>query len=269
MHLLINGINYHLDVSGQGSVLVLLHGFAGSSTDWMSVRQTLSAHATVIAPDLIGHGQTSAPHDPERYTMEHAFTDLLAILDVLNIGKIDLLGYSMGGRLALHLAHAAPQRIRRLILESASPGLADPAERTARITADEALANRIEREGIARFVEIWEQLPLFASQAHLPQALRDEQRTRRLRNLPHGLANSLRGMGTGRQRSLWGNLGELNIPTLLLTGELDPKFCAIGQEMVKLMPDARQMILPDAGHNLHLEQPQAFLKAVVRWLNIA
>jgi 2-succinyl-6-hydroxy-2,4-cyclohexadiene-1-carboxylate synthase len=264
MRLTINGIEYHLEQGGHGPPLLLLHGFAGSAADWLGVRNMLEAQYTVIAPDLIGHGRSAAPPDSQRYAMEQCVADLISLLDALQIAQTDLLGYSMGGRIALHLAYAAPKRIGRLVIESASPGLADPDERAARIAADEALATRIEREGIARFVEDWEQLPLFASQARLPQAVRAAQRARRLQQRPQGLANALRGMGTGIQRSLWDDLEQIHQPTLVLTGALDAKFCAIGREMAERLPHAQHRIVSDAGHNLHLEQPQVFAGFVMR-----
>ncbi len=266
MRLTINQNEYAIDVSGYGPPALLLHGFAGSSADWSMVTQMLTSEHTVIAPDLLGHGRSAAPPEPERYTMERCVADLLALLDALAIAQIDLLGYSMGGRIALHLAFAAPHRCRRLILESASPGLADPAERAARAADDEALAARIERNGIERFVDEWERLPLFASQSRLPQAVRDAQRARRLHNTPRGLASALRGLGTGRQRSLWDDLHRLQLPTLLITGALDPKFCAVGAAMAERISNAEHVIVLDAGHNLHLEQPQAFAEIVVRYI---
>ncbi|MEZ4863024.1 MAG: 2-succinyl-6-hydroxy-2,4-cyclohexadiene-1-carboxylate synthase [Caldilineaceae bacterium] len=238
--------------------LVLLHGFTGSSANWSPHVAALAAQRRVITVDLLGHGQTTVPADPLRYSMAASAQDLAALLAVIAPGPVELLGYSMGGRLALYVALTYPNQVQRLILESASPGLADAAARVARTQSDEALANRIEYEGIAAFVAMWEKLPLFATQASLPAAEQTQLHAQRLRNSAQGLANSLRGMGTGVQPSLWDALPRLQQPTLLLAGALDPKFSAIAAQMAQALPQATMAVVPDAGHTIHLEAPHAF-----------
>lgn len=262
----INGLSLALSRVGVGSPLLLLHGFTGSAAEWQELSASLAAEHTLLMPDLIGHGRSAAPSDPARYAMEHVVADLLQLLDHLGLAQVDLLGYSMGGRVALQLAMAAPSRVRHLILESASPGLNDPAERAARVVSDEALATRIEQEGLPWFVDYWAELPLFHSQALLPTATRAALRARRLQGSAHGYAASLRGMGTGRQSSLWGLLPTLQLPTLLISGALDAKYVAIGNEMAKLFPMATHTIVATAGHTIHLEQPELFAKLVLRFL---
>jgi 2-succinyl-6-hydroxy-2,4-cyclohexadiene-1-carboxylate synthase len=161
----------------------------------------------------------------------------------------------MGGRLALYLAVHHPGVVATLSLESASPGLKTERERRDRRATDEALAARIEREGIEAFVDYWEALPLWESQRGLPPKIRAAQRERRLANDPVGLANSLRGMGTGVQPSLWEALPGVNQPTSLLTGERDRKFTVIAEQMRAALPRATLASAPGAGHNIHLEQP--------------
>ncbi len=251
---------------GHGVPLLLLHGFTGSISEWAELIPALTPLRTVIAVDLIGHGRSPAPTDPARYTMERAVADLLALLDALGHERVEVLGYSMGGRVALQLAAAAPARVRGLILESASPGIADAAERAARVAADEGLAARIEQQGLAWFVDHWASIPLFASQAALPAEERAALRARRLRATATGYANSLRGMGAGRQTSLWAHLPQLAMPTLIISGEHDAKYVAIGAQMAAVMPGARQAVVPGAGHTVHLEQPRAFRDLVVGYL---
>src|SRR5262249_40601079 len=154
--------------------------------------------------------------EPARYRMEHAVADLTGLLDRLGIARAAWLGYSMGGRVALQLAVAQPARVAALVLESASPGIADPAERAARVRGDGALADFVAREGIGAFVARWEGLPLFASQDRLPSATRAALRRQRLANGPVGLANSLRGLGQGAQAPLCDELGSAEVPTLLV-----------------------------------------------------
>lgn len=252
--------------TGAGAPLLLLHGFTGSADEWDALLPSLTPLREVVAVDLIGHGRSPAPADPARYTMEAAVDDLLALLDRLGIARADVLGYSLGGRVALHLALAAPGRVGRLILESASPGIAEAGERAARAASDDVLAARIEREGLAWFVDHWGAIPLFASQAALPADERAALRERRLRGSASGYANSLRGMGAGRQASLWGRLPELAMPTLLISGQLDVKYVAINERMAGLTPRARHVCVAGAGHTVHLEAREAFAQLVVGFL---
>jgi 2-succinyl-6-hydroxy-2,4-cyclohexadiene-1-carboxylate synthase len=267
MHMRVNDITLYVEQSGAGLPLLLLHGFTGSAATWAPFLEQLGPHFRTLAPDLIGHGRSDSPADAERYSIERCVGDLLALLDLLQVERADVLGYSMGGRVALHLACAARERVGALVLESSSPGIADAAERAARVAADEALAESIERDGLAAFVDRWERLPLFASQAELPQELRARLHAQRLRNDPRGLANSLRGMGAGRQSSLWEQLATLDLPTLLIAGELDAKYTSLAGQMQALLPNARTAIIPRAGHTVHLERPQLFMENVLEFLS--
>jgi 2-succinyl-6-hydroxy-2,4-cyclohexadiene-1-carboxylate synthase len=240
-----------------------LHGFTGSAANWEHLFDQLALPAMqLIAIDMLGHGQSSAPEDPERYTMQHCQADILAVLTELGVvpGEAILLGYSMGGRIALYTAFS--HFFRALILESASPGLADPTERAQRRRSDTVLAASIERDGMASFVEHWEQLPLFASQSNLPEEIRQALHRQRLSNRVQGLANSLRGVGTGEQSDLHERLPSLTLPVLLIAGELDTKFCSIARQMEQQLPNARLQIVPGAGHTVHLEQPVLYAQLV-------
>jgi len=248
----------HVEQDGAGPPLLLLHGFTGSARSWDGVRSELREHAELIVPDLVGHGQSPAPDDAAAYTLDACARDLVALLDSLDIERAHVLGYSMGGRVALHLAVTAPERVQSLLLESASPGIEDDGERATRVAADEALAERIEQDGIERFVEGWERQPLLALADHVPEAVRAEQRAQRLRNNPRGLANSLRGTGAGCQRPLWSALPTLGAPTRLLVGERDSRYCAIARRMHALVPDSDLVIAEGAGHTVHLDRPDVF-----------
>ena len=253
----VNGISLNVAVTGQGPALLLLHGFTGSGATWEPFLDTWRGF-TAIAVDLPGHGASGYPADPARYRMERCVEDLVALMNRLGVERAAALGYSMGGRVALHLALAAPHRLWALALEGASPGIQDPAERHARRQSDEALAAAIERDGMGAFVSRWEALPIFASQARLPAAGREELRRQRLSNNPLGLANSLRGMGAGEQEPLWGRLGEISVPALAIAGELDEKYSALARRMAAAMPAARAEVAAGAGHAVHLERPEAF-----------
>lgn len=264
----INGVKLGVEMRGSENphhnTLVALHGFTGSAAAWGEHLDAFAnAGLRVIALDMLGHGQSDAPGNPERYGIEHCKEDILAALQELGVkqGEATLLGYSMGGRIALYTAFSG--FFRALILESASPGLADPRERASRRASDTRLAERIEREGIAAFVDYWEQLPLFASQHALPLEQRMALRTQRLANNGRGLANSLRGVGTGAQPALHAWLPQLNVPTLLIAGELDNKFCASAREMASVLPRAQLRIVANVGHTVHLESPRAFDALVI------
>jgi 2-succinyl-6-hydroxy-2,4-cyclohexadiene-1-carboxylate synthase len=262
----INGLDVHVEIEGVGRPLLMLHGFTGSVRAWDAIRSELAAAARVIAVDLVGHGRTASPVDPLRYTLEWAVKDLIGLCDALNLTRVDLLGYSMGGRVALHLALAAPERVNRLILESASPGIEDPEERRRRAEADEALAERILRDGMAAFVAEWERQPLLALAPHVPEAVRERQHTLRLMNDPLGLANSLRGMGAGQQAPVWSRLGELTLPVLLMVGESDFRYRAIASRMQALLPRAVLAVVAGAGHTVHVDQPTLFVRHVTEGL---
>ena len=245
---------------------MLLHGFTGSSANWEPLFDKVALPGMrIIAIDMLGHGQSSAPEKPERYAMHHCQSDILAALEELGVAPNEaiLLGYSMGGRIALYTAFS--RFFRALILESASPGLADPVEREQRRRSDSALADSIERGGLAAFIERWEQLPLFASQSNLPLETRQALHRQRLSNRTQGLANSLRGVGTGEQPALHDRLPTLPLPVLLIAGALDTKFCAIARQMEQQLPCATLAIVPGAGHTVHLEQPDLFAQLVRRF----
>lgn len=249
--------------------LLLLHGFTGDATTWGDVISELGPGVDSMALDLVGHGETDHPRSLDHYRMPTAVADLEALLGLMDLPPVALLGYSMGGRTALQFAVAHPERVSALVLESASPGIADPAERAVRVQQDEALAERIERDGIPAFVREWEALPLFRSQTRLPATVREAQRAQRLRNNAQGLANSLRGMGAGAQDPVWEALDTLPMPVLLVAGEDDGKYVELARAMADRLPDARAVIVPEAGHTVHLEQPEAFIGAVRRFMYMA
>jgi 2-succinyl-6-hydroxy-2,4-cyclohexadiene-1-carboxylate synthase len=226
--------------------LVLLHGFTHTGASWEPVRSELGERYRAIAPDLRGHGAASSR---EPVTLEAALGDI----DSLAPERFALVGYSMGGRLALHFALAHPDRVERLVLIGASPGIADQGEREARLRADEELAEEIERSSIEEFAARWEATPLLAGQ---PESVLRAAREDRLRNEPAALARALRGLGTAALPSLWDRLGELTMPTVLVVGERDAKFRAVAAEMAGQIPGATAEVVPGAGHAVHLEAPR-------------
>jgi 2-succinyl-6-hydroxy-2,4-cyclohexadiene-1-carboxylate synthase len=205
-----------------------------------------------VAPDLRGHGAAS---ELRPVTLSAVLSDLRA----LSPERFVLAGYSMGGRIALHCALAHPARVTRLVLVSASPGLADSADRAARREADEALAASLERDGLEAFAARWAAQPLFAGMAPPAAALAQEDRRR---NSAAGLAAALRGLGNGVLAPLWSRLGELAMPVTLVVGERDAKFVGIARAMEPLIPSCRLVVVPGAGHAVHLEAPAAVASAL-------
>ncbi|MBI4298670.1 MAG: 2-succinyl-6-hydroxy-2,4-cyclohexadiene-1-carboxylate synthase [Chloroflexi bacterium] len=265
--LIVNGVGLNVEVHGNGPAVLALHGFTGSTSTWAGLVQAAQDKYTLILVDLLGHGESDSPDDPERYLMERCIADLMGVLDYLKLQRACFLGYSMGARIALSAAAAATERCATLILEGGSPGLANHEERAQRIKSDSELASFVGEHGIELFVDRWEQVPLFASQAQLSPPVRRLLRSQRLQNNPKGLANSLRGIGTGMQPPLHHELPSLAMPVLCIAGELDSRYTAIAEEMCRALPDGHLAIIPRAGHNTHLEQPEFFNQVVLGFLD--
>lgn len=256
----------NVEVAGDGPPLVLLHGFTGSAGSWGPFGEALAARFTTVAVDIAGHGATDCPDAVLHYRMPQAVADIVRAVELAGFRRAHWLGYSMGGRTALHVAAAQPGAVSRLVLIGASPGIASREERAARAEADGALARRIEEDGVEAFVDYWESIPLFATQRGLPIDIRARIRAGRLACDPHGLANSLRGMGAGAQEPLHGKLSTMAMPALILAGSIDVKYVDIGREMAAAMPQARFEAIAGAGHAAHIEAPQACMGPVVSFL---
>jgi 2-succinyl-6-hydroxy-2,4-cyclohexadiene-1-carboxylate synthase len=232
--------------------LVLLHGFTNSGASWQPVISGLGERYRAIAPDIRGHASAGG----EPVTLGAVIDDVAA----LTAEPFTLVGYSQGGRIALHVALALPHRVTRLVLIGASPGLADEAEREQRRLADERLAERIECLTIDDFARQWAQTPILAD---IPPDIAAISHADRLQSTPHGLAAALRNLGTGALPHLWERLPHLQMPTTLLAGERDTKFTALAHEMARRIPRATVTIVPGAGHAVHLERPDAVIEALL------
>ena len=254
------------DVSGDGEPVTLLHGFTLAGRSWMDLVKRMPAGRMWIMPDLRGHGHTRiAPGAP--CTMEACGGDLAAMWDHLGIERSHVVGYSMGGRLALHVAVRLPERARSLLTIGAHGGLA-PGAREARVQADEALAKRIERDGVAEFVDYWESLPMFEGLAR-GQALAGELHAIRLANDPQGLAASLRGMGAGAMEPLWDALGKINVPSTFCAGRDDPGFVESARRLASAVPGARVEVVGGSGHAVQFDQPDAMARVLTDHLRRA
>jgi 2-succinyl-6-hydroxy-2,4-cyclohexadiene-1-carboxylate synthase len=240
---------------GDGERVVFCHGFTQTSASWKPLAAQVAAlgHEAVVV-DLPGHGGSGAVRADLRLT-----ADMLTGM----LGRASYVGYSLGGRLCLQAAMLYPALVRRLALIGANPGIVDDNARVARIAGDDALADEVLRDGVPTFLERWMSQPLFGGGPPDRADLAE-----RSRNTADGLAASLRLAGTGTQVSLWSRLGELTMPTLVLAGERDTKFVAIGRQMAAAMPEAVFASIAEADHAAHLQRPAAVLDRLRPWLKI-
>ena len=243
--------------------VLLLHGFMGSRLDWLPAAAILARTHRCIAADLPGHGATGAPADEALWTPSGCVAALAGLLAAAGGGSV--VGYSLGGRLALQLAVEHPDVVARAAIISASPGIAGECGRAQRRNSDEGLARRLEKKGLEPFLEEWYRLPLFAALREHPRF--PEVLERRRRNDPLLLARSLRTMGAGSQRSLWGDLRGLRLPVLFLAGERDPKFTELAYDAVARCPRGEAVILRGRGHALVEEDPAAVAGEIEAFLD--
>lgn len=239
-------------------MLYALHGFTETDESW---QETLGRDiAPLRCPLMPGHGDRPCPPG---MSIERAAADLVAGFPE---EPVDLLGYSMGGRVAVRLALDHPRRVRRLILISCHPGIRDARERELRRRRDETLAQVLEEDGIGPFMAWWETQPALKPVQPFPPAVAEAVRARRLNQDPHGLAACLRSMGGGAMAPVWDRLGELRMPTLLIAGAQDHRYMRIMDEMAAAIPGSRRDLVLRAGHAVHRERPQVVSQMVGAFL---
>ena len=244
---------------------MLLHGFTGSHFVWERLCDNLEDEYFIVLPDLPGHGNSAGVSD---MNVDQTSDAILSLLDDLKLEKVALLGYSLGGRIALNFATRYEERLVGLILESASPGILDMKEREKRRLEDKALAEDARRYGLSWFLEEWENRDLFASQKSLPEDERQRVRNERLVNTAAGLANSLEHAGAGAMLPMWSKLGGLQMPVLLIAGEKDRKYLSIAEEMKERTSNCILKIIENAGHTTHLENYCKFNETVREFLQV-
>ena len=239
---------------GDGSRLVLVHGFTQTGRSWRALADALAVDHEVVVPDAPGHAGSSD-------VRADLPTGAELLVEAAG-GPATFVGYSMGARFALHAALDHPDAVRGLVLIGGTAGIEDPGERAARRNQDRATARRLEDEGLDRFLEGWLAQPLFAGLGAERSGIED-----RRRNTVAGLTSSLELAGTGTQAPLWDRLAELTVPVLAVAGSTDAKFSALAERMVRAIgPSATLGLVAGAGHAAHLEQPDAFLRLVRGWL---
>lgn len=254
---------------GTGNLIVALHGFTGDSSAMIPLLETCRAGRPVLAIDLIGHGASDAPESLEHYAISSVVDQVLSLIGPNEPGTVHLLGYSMGGRIALSIAARAPWYFGSIISISSTPGIFDPVERTARYDADQVRAAHVEEIGVEAFVDEWLALDLFAS--YVEQLGPDElaaTTTQRKANTSRGLANSLRATGTGSMPPVWQMLPSVRSPILAIAGALDTAYVKIANRIAEAAPFAEVAIVPDAGHVVHIENCSAVAALVTSFLEV-
>ena len=262
MKLLCDNVATEVEVIGNGEPILIIHGFTGCGSAMTPLAELL--HGRRIIPDLIGHGRSESPASLGPYYLESISSQLSSLLSQLDASPASIVGYSMGGRIALTFALSHPEMVKSLALIGTSPGISDQRDRAQRLERDYQLGASISQRGISDFVNNWVAQPMWES---LRQSLTSQQWqdsiSQRLSNHPLGLANSLRASGTGTMRPLHDVLQYLDPPTLLLVGEKDHKFLEVAQQSAPRMPDASIRVITNSGHATHLEQPSATAEAIM------
>jgi len=247
--------------------ILFLHGFTGSANDWNDIAQKIDKRFNKIALDLIGHGKSTSPSSVNYYVVESLVNQIELVINHLRLKEIVLCGYSMGARIALNFALAKPEFVKGLILESTSTGFRNEKERSARKLSDDELASFIENNTLEEFAAQWLDQELFGTLRRFSNNKLKLMKEERAKNSKTGLANTLRGFGTGVMPYLGSELPKIKIPVFLITGGLDDKFTQINQTLKKSFPSAKHKILTTAGHNTHLEEPKKFIEAVNSFLS--
>ncbi|MDA0683521.1 MAG: 2-succinyl-6-hydroxy-2,4-cyclohexadiene-1-carboxylate synthase [Bacteroidetes bacterium] len=249
-------------VSGGGEpALIFLHGFLGDGQTWKQIADGCGRSAWAI--DLPGHGRSNVVPSTSQDPFSDVATAFWQLVEERGVELVDLVGYSMGGRLAMHIALERPDKVRRLVLESAHPGLEAEVERHQRVQADAEWAKRI-RNDWPQVVQAWHEQSVFTSLkgSHLQSELMAEKQT----GDPFSLSVALELFSTGRQNPLADRLSTLPMPVLFVSGEMDTRYCEIGERLVSRPGPIHHYIQKDAGHVVHREQPEAYLHVLKQFI---
>jgi pimeloyl-ACP methyl ester carboxylesterase len=242
------GVRIYYEVHGEGSAILLTHGYSATSQMWRPQVAALSRGHRLIVWDMRGHGRSDYPEDVAAYSEEATVTDMVAVLDAAGVEEAVIGGLSLGGymSLAFHLAH--PSRVRALLIVDTGPGYKNDAAREAWNTSALSTADRLGREGLAA---------LQGASA---------ERARSIHRNAEGLARAARGMLTQRDARVISSLAEIKVPSLVIVGANDTPFLKASDYMAAKIPGAKLLIIPDAGHAANIDQPEAFNSAVLRFL---
>jgi len=266
----INGLKVNVEIPSEvdqnKKFLILLHGFTGCAEDWLPVIEQMPNKYNYVAIDIIGHGKSDAPNNSSLYSVDSLVQQLKFIKDKLTKEKVFLLGYSMGGRLALNYAVTFPEDIRGLILESSTAGIKNDDERSKRYESDMKLVEYIESHSIEDFIELWSDQELFYTQLRFSNDKLKMMKKKKAAANKTGYANSLRGFSSGIMPPVHDQLKKIPVKVLLITGDLDSKYTGINARIAKRFFKAKHKIVRNSGHNTHLEEPKRFIEIVTNYL---
>jgi 2-succinyl-6-hydroxy-2,4-cyclohexadiene-1-carboxylate synthase len=265
-----NGVKINLEhpreIDKSKDIVLFLHGFTGCAEDWLPVFEQMPDKYNYIAMDIVGHGKSDAPGSQLSYNVESIISQIKFVKDHLTAKKIFLLGYSMGGRIALSYASAYPEDLKGLILESASAGIKNDAERQKRYEEDLKLAEFIETHTLEEFIEVWSDQELFNTQRRFSNDKLKKIKKKKASGSKIGYANSLKGFSTGIMPPVHDKLKKIPLKVLLITGDLDSKFTGINARLAKRFFKAKHKIVRNSGHNTHLEETKRFIEIVLNYL---
>lgn len=255
MEIIIENIKYHVEVVGDGFPIICLHGFSESCLTW---KELFIQGYKIFKIDFIGHGKSDKPNEQEYYHVETMINHLHDIISELVKTKYILMGYSMGGRIAVKYALSYADEIEELILESCSFGIKDEKEKSMRYLSDKLLAEEIIKKGLSWFQKYWSSLKIFETQKKLPKEIKERVDSVRLQNSKIALANTLMGSGQGVFPYCGEQIEKMQLPILYICGKLDEKYSELGRRYLKRMSNMKYVQVDDAGHNVHLEKPKEF-----------
>lgn len=270
MKLDVNGVKINIEHSKEidraKEYVLFLHGFTGCAEDWFPVFEQLPDKYNYIALDIVGHGKSDAPGNVDNYKLESIIAQIKFVKDHLTPNKVFLLGYSMGGRIALSYAAANPDDVKGLILESATAGIKNDEERQKRYEEDLKLAEFIETHTLEEFIEMWHDQELFNTQRRFSNDKLKKIKKKKSSASKIGFANSLKGFSTGIMPPVHDKLKKIPLKVLLITGDLDSKFTGINARLSKRFFKAKHKIVRNSGHNTHLEESKRFVEIVLNYL---
>ncbi|MCM1991777.1 2-succinyl-6-hydroxy-2,4-cyclohexadiene-1-carboxylate synthase [Oceanirhabdus seepicola] len=263
MFIEIENIKYHIHIKGEGKPIICLHGFSENLNTWKLLE--LKGYKLILI-DLIGHGNSDKPYSSEYYDLKVMIKHFNKLIQELGFEKYSMVGYSMGGRIALAYALSYQNEITQLILESSSYGECDFRNRLKRRNKDFELAKSIREKGIEWFNDFWSNLSIFESQKNLPENIKNDISKRRLSNETHALSNTLLYTGQGSFPCLKDEIVNLTMPVLFISGEYDKKYKEMGNEFQKLNFNVKHKTICGVGHNTHIENPDKFNKMLSEFL---
>lgn len=266
----IRGLNYNiftrLSSRDSDKFILFLHGFCGSHASFSHIYDSVPDEWNIIAPDLLGHGDTESPKELLRYETEHQTADLRQILLHYKASKCVTAGYSMGGRLAIQYAIRHSNGLKGLFLESTTAGFEDSTESLKRVEADQKTAGLI-IDDFDEFLDTWNQKKVFETPVKIDEVLEKCMMDIRRNQNPAGLAHSLLGFGTGVMPPTQKFLKLIRCPVSVLAGEYDAKFIEKGREIHSKLKNSEFQIIEKSGHRIHLENPDSYLQKLLSFIS--